>query len=178
MSFDLTYARARRTCALFTVVSGAVIAVTALTFDAASVRWIAFGGGCAVLSALMVAFAIRGRGTAQRIIDLPLALVCAWAIVCSRVIEHAGAGASPGAVKWFNLAAGAAICGFGTLGVLLHERGMDRDLEWAAERIQSLQATAVAAHALPGADVYRGEDAPAEGDEGGYAHAGTRTVGR
>jgi hypothetical protein len=135
-----------------TVVAGAVVGISAFTFDPVSVRWISFGGGCAVLSALLVAFALRGRGTAQRVIDLPLALVCVWAVVCSRAIEHAGAGSSPGAIKWFSLAAGAAICGLGTLGLLLHERSVSRDLEWAAQRIQT--------------------------QEKGHAHAGARTAGQ
>jgi len=139
---DLTYARARFAWALGTLTAGAVLTVGAFTFASPTLRWLGFGIGCAVLLALAAAFAVAGRGTIQRILDLPLALVCGWAIVCSRVVEHDGAGASPTAVKWFSFAAGAAICTLGAIGLLLHELGVERDLRWAERYVSADARTA------------------------------------
>jgi hypothetical protein len=137
---DLTYERVRFASALFTTVSGVVLAVGAFTFTGQTVRWIGLGAGCGTLAVLAIAFAVRGRGAAQRVLDLPLAVICGWTIVASRVIEHSGGGSSPHAVKWLSLSAGAAICGFGAVALFLHERGVTRDLQWAAQRIQTLQS--------------------------------------
>jgi hypothetical protein len=49
------------------------------------------------------------------------------------VIESSGAGATPHAVKWLNGSAGAALCGIGVVGLLLHEAGLERDLRGLAK---------------------------------------------
>ena len=124
----MSYAHSRFSAALAVAIMGAVLAVGAFTLPPVSERWLALGVGAAGLITLAGAFAVRGRGTAQRLLDGPLALVCAWAIVNARVIESSGAGSSAHAVKWFGFAAGAAIAALGLLGLLLHERGLERDL--------------------------------------------------
>jgi hypothetical protein len=62
-------------------------------------------------------------------------LACAWTIVCSRVIESTGAGSSPHAVKWWGIAAGAALCGAGLLSLVLHEWRLERHLRQTEEQL-------------------------------------------
>jgi hypothetical protein len=143
-------ARSRFVAALAVAITGAVLGVGAFTLSPSSERWLALGVGAAVLVTLAAAFAVRGRGRVQRILDGPLALVCAWTIVCARVIESSGAGSSAHAVKWFNLAAGAAIASFGLVGLLVHERGMERGLLSEVERAVELEASARLALSVTG----------------------------
>jgi len=138
----VTYARARFNSVLVVCATGAVTLVGAFTFPPRADRWLAFGMGCCVLLAVLAGFLVRGRGVAQRALDLPLALIGAWSIVCSRVIEHAGAGSSASAIKWLTFGSGAAICALGTIGLLIHEWSLERDLRIAAERIAAAEAIA------------------------------------
>jgi hypothetical protein len=124
----VSYARWRFGSAVCLTVIGAVLAVGALTLPAGTERWLAFATGCAVLVTVLAAFVVPRRGALQRAIDLPTVLVAVWLIVSARAIEVAGAGSSPGAIKWLNLGGGAAICAFGLIGLLAHEWGLERDL--------------------------------------------------
>jgi hypothetical protein len=136
----MSYASVRFTSTLLTAAVGAVLGVAAFSLPAATVRWLAFGTGCAVLIVVALAFLVPRRGGLQRILDLPTVLLGVWLIASSRGIESAGAGASPGAIKWLNLAAGAALCALGGIGLLLHEAGIERDLRRLADGPWSLRA--------------------------------------
>lgn len=131
----LVYARARLASALVTVACGATVTAGTFAFAADDDRWLAFAAACAVLIVLAFAFAVRGRGMVQRLLDLPAALICVWTIVCSRAIESAGAGSSAAAVHWLNFASGAALCSLGAVSLLVHDYGLQRELEWAGKRL-------------------------------------------
>ncbi|HTW12150.1 MAG TPA: hypothetical protein VME01_05360 [Solirubrobacteraceae bacterium] len=131
----MTGDRARFITAVVLVAAGVAAAVGPFTFDVGTQRWLGFGAGVATVLALMFGFAARGRGVAQRLLDLPTALVGAWLMVVTRAIESTGAGSSIHAVKWLNLSAGAALLGAGLVGLLLHESKLERSLRVAqAER--------------------------------------------
>ncbi|HEX3802027.1 MAG TPA: hypothetical protein VHV75_04225 [Solirubrobacteraceae bacterium] len=136
----MSNASARFASVLLTITSGAVLGVGAFTLGPGTERWLAFGVGCAVLTAVGLAFLAPRRGAVQRLLDLPTVLTGAWLVVCSRAIESAGAGGSGHAVKWFNLAAGAVLCGAGIVGLLLHEFELERDLERVADESWAVRA--------------------------------------
>lgn len=129
----MSYAGARFTSTLLTAVVGAVLGIGAFTFTAPTERWVAFGGGCVAIIVIALAFLMPRRGVAQRALDLPAVLIGAWLIVSSRAVESSGAGATPHAVKWLNVPAGAALCGIGVAGLLLHEAGLEHDLRRLAK---------------------------------------------
>ncbi|HEX3616504.1 MAG TPA: hypothetical protein VHU61_08200 [Solirubrobacteraceae bacterium] len=129
----MSFASARFTSTLLTAIVGAVLGVGAFSLSAPTERWLAFGGGCAVLVVVALAFLMPRRGALQRALDLPSVLIGVWLIVASRAVESGGAGSSPDAVKWLTLASGAALCGAGLVGLLLHEMGLERDLGRVAD---------------------------------------------
>jgi hypothetical protein len=124
----MSFASARLISTLLTAIVGAVLGVGAFSLTAPTERWVAFGGGCAALVVVALAFLMPRRGAVQRALDLPSVLIGVWLIVASRAVESGGAGSSPDAVKWLTLASGAALCGVGVVGLLLHEMGLERDL--------------------------------------------------
>lgn len=156
-------ARARFYAALMTAAAGALAGLSAFTLTTATQRWVSFGAGCCALVVVLVAFAVPGRGALQRLLDVPLALLSVWAIVCSRAIESTGAGSSGASVKWLTLASGAAIFGLGLLGLIVHEWKVERDLR----RALTPHLTLTAAPA-------RGSSSPAPRT---YADAASRTAG-
>lgn len=123
---------ARFTAALAVTTGGIGVGVGALTFQGQTERWLGFAVGAVLVVVLMAAFAVRGRGTVQRLLDLPTVLTCVWLMMSTRAVESSGAGSSPHAVKWLNLSAGAMLCGAGLLGLLLHEWRVERDLRRGA----------------------------------------------
>lgn len=127
------YARARFASALVTAAAGAVMAAGAFMFTPDTERWVGFGGGGAVLVAVVIAFAVPRRGTIQRALDAAVVLVCVWSIVCSRAIEAGGAGSSQLAIKWWGISTGAALCGLGVAALLIHEWDLERELRRARE---------------------------------------------
>ncbi len=132
---DLGYARSRFCSALVIVACGATMIAGTFAFAAANDRWLAFAAACAILITLVLAFAARGRGIVQRLLDVLMAAICAWTIVCSRAVESAGGGSSASSVHWLNFASGAALCSLGAISLLIHEFGLQRELEWAGERL-------------------------------------------
>jgi hypothetical protein len=136
----MTYARARFVSALFAVTAGALMAVGAFTFTPGTERWVGFGVGSSVLAVILLAFTIRRRGMIHRLLDLPLVLICAWSIVCARVIEVTGAGSSDLAIKWWGISCGAAIFGIGIVSLVLHELDLERELRQALDTQWSIRA--------------------------------------
>jgi hypothetical protein len=136
----MIYARARFVSALFAATAGALMAVGAFTFTPGTERWVGFGVGSSVLAVILLAFIVRRRGVIQRLLDLPLVLVCVWSIVCSRVIEVTGAGSSELAIKWWAISCGSAIFGVGMLTLLLHELDLERELRQALDTQWSIRA--------------------------------------
>jgi hypothetical protein len=136
----MSYAGARFTSTLLTAVVGAVVGIGAFTFAAPTERWVAFGGGCVAIVVIGLAFLMPRRGVVQRVLDLPAVLIGVWLLVCSRAVESGGAGATPHATKWLNVAGGAALCGIGVVGLLLHEAGLQHDLRRLAKETWMVRA--------------------------------------
>ena len=149
----MSYAGVRFVSTMFTAVVGAVLGVGAFSLTAPTERWLGFSSGCATLIVVGLAFLKPRRGAVQRALDLPAALIGGWLIVSTRAVENSGAAGTPGAVKWLNLAAGAALCGIGWVGLMLHEAGLERDLRqmandpWSVQVVRNRETTPGAATA-------------------------------
>jgi hypothetical protein len=134
-----TYARTRFISAVCFSIAGATLAVGAFVFTPSAERWLGVGVGAGCLALLLSVFAARGRGTFQRLLDVVLAPICAWAIVSSLTLETGTLGLpDPHLIRWLGFSAGAAIAVIGLISLIAHEFGLERDLEYATERIWGL----------------------------------------
>jgi hypothetical protein len=133
-----SYARSRFISVLCFAIAGATLAVGAFLFTPNAERWLGVGVGSGVLVVLLGAFATSGRGLLQRLLDLGLAPIAAWAVVSALTIEQSATGPVPHLVRWLGFSAGAAIAVIGIIGLVAHEFGVERDLTYATERIWGL----------------------------------------
>jgi hypothetical protein len=106
---------------LLAIVGGAVAACS-LLFAPAVVRWLALGAGCAAVAITLLAFAIRGRGLAQRLLDAPVVALGAWTIVAATTFTGA-------TQRWTSFANAAALCALAVVGLIAHEVAIERDLQ-------------------------------------------------
>jgi len=96
------------------LVLAAIGVTTSLTFSPAVVGWVGLGVGCAVTAGTLIAFAFRGRGLVQRMLDLTIVVLGAWMIVSARVFTGSS-------LRWQSFAEAAAVFGLTTLGLIAHE---------------------------------------------------------
>lgn len=104
---------------LVCVTLGAVLVVIATALAPAAVGWVALGVGSATVLVSAAAFPARGRGRAQRFLDMLTALLGGWMIVAACAFGGA-------ALRWLSFAGAAALCAFGLAGLIAHEMVMER----------------------------------------------------
>ena len=110
---------ARFTSNLLVLVIAAVLAPARFIFDPRAVRWITFGAGAAVTVIIAAAFLVRGRGPAQRTLDVVMALIGSWTAVSALVFGAATVG-------WLALGEGGALAVLAVIGLVAHEVLMER----------------------------------------------------
>jgi hypothetical protein len=96
------------------LVLAAVWVTTSLTFFPTVVGWLSLGFGCAATGGTLTAFAFRGRGYVQRMLDLTIVVLGAWTIVSARTFTG-------GSLRWQSFAEATALFGLTTLGLIFHE---------------------------------------------------------
>jgi hypothetical protein len=64
--------------------------------------------------AVLVAFAFRGRGVGQRIVDVAMGVTGGWVVVSSRTFDAV-------TVKWLAFSAGATLVVLAFAGLVVHE---------------------------------------------------------
>ena len=133
-----SYARTRFISGLCFFIAGATLAVGAFVFTPDAERWLGVGVGAGTLVLLLAVFAASGRGTLQRLLDCLLLPIAAWSVVSALTLEQAASGPVPHLVRWLGFSAGAAIGALGLISLLVHEFGLEHDLEYATERIWGL----------------------------------------
>jgi hypothetical protein len=122
--------------------AGVVLVCCSLGMRADVSGWIGLGIGSLVLVATMSGFATRDRGVAQRVLDVPLAVLGAWTIVASRVF-------APGAtLKWLMFSSGAAAALLALAGLIAHELASELALRRAAAERRRRSAFADEASAI------------------------------
>jgi hypothetical protein len=114
----------------------AFLAVASFAFPPGTLAWLSFGVACAVTLTVLAAFAFRGRGPAQRVLDLLSALIGGWTIVASLLYQG-------GLLKWLSVGAAGALWGLAVTGLVLHEVSLRTAVRRTAElpRSGSAQAT-------------------------------------
>jgi hypothetical protein len=106
---------------------GAGLVVTTFAFSATTVDWVAVGVGAAAIVLALYSFAQRHQGVYQRIADVVICAVGAWAIVAARVMSGHG--------RWAEFAAGAGLAALGALGLVVREARLARGLQVGQSRI-------------------------------------------
>lgn len=103
---------------LLVLIVAAVLVSFSLVFGPGVLAWVAFGLGCLVVVVVLAAFPVRGRGLAQRIVDVLIALAGGWVIVASRCFAGAP-------VKWISFGTGALLAFLALVGLVIHEISME-----------------------------------------------------
>jgi hypothetical protein len=118
---------ARFTANFAVLLLGAGLIVTTFAFSAGTASWVCVGvGGTSILVALY-SFAMRDQGVYQRVADVLICLLGAWAIVAARVMSYSG--------RWLEFGAGAGLAALGALGLVVREARLGRGLQVGESRI-------------------------------------------
>jgi len=118
---------ARFTANFLVLLLGAGLVVTTFAFSATTVDWLAVGVGAVVILAALYSFALRHQGAYQRIADVAICALGAWAIVAARVLTYSG--------RWLEFGAGAALAALGAIGLVVREAGLSSGLQVGQSRI-------------------------------------------
>lgn len=89
--------------------------------------WISVGAGAATIVMALYSFASTDQGVYQRIADVVLCALGAWAIVAARVMNDPGI--------WLMFGAGAGLLGTGALGLVVREIALASGLQVGTSRI-------------------------------------------
>jgi hypothetical protein len=117
-----------RFTANFTVLlAGAGLVVCAFAFSLRTLDWLAVGVGAAAIGVALTSFAVRHQGVYQRVADVVICAVGAWAIVAGRVMSDGH--------RWLEFGAGIALAGLGALGLVVREAHLSRGLQVGESRI-------------------------------------------
>ncbi|HEX4467670.1 MAG TPA: hypothetical protein VH025_10820 [Solirubrobacteraceae bacterium] len=125
---------------LVVLLLGAFLATVSFAFAAQTVSWLAFAVGAVTALTVLMAFATRERGVAQRVFDACVLLVAAWTIVCSRVFYGA-------TEHWLAFANAALLVLLAFVGLLVHEILIELALRRA--RVPPFEAQALDGHERP-----------------------------
>ncbi len=106
---------------------GAALLVVLFAMGRATSDWVAVGAGAGSILLATYSFACREQGVYQRIADVAIAALGAWAIVAARVMNYHG--------QWLLFGAGIALTGLGALGLLIRELHLAGGLQVGASRI-------------------------------------------
>jgi hypothetical protein len=110
---------------------GAGLVTVCFAFSNATAGWVSVGAGGTALVLALVNFALAHQGAYQRLADVAIAIVGAWAIVGARVLSEHG--------RWLHFSAGAALAALGALGLVVRELSLNRGLQVGDQRIRADQ---------------------------------------
>ena len=99
---------ARFTANFVVLLLGAGLVVTAFAFSLSTTDWVGLGAGAGAILLALYSFAQPHQGVYQRVADVAICLVGAWAIASARVLTGDG--------RWLEFAAGVALAALGALG--------------------------------------------------------------
>ena len=105
---------------------GAALLVFLYALGGSVANWLAVGAGATAVVMALYSFASVGQGVYQRIADVAICAVGAWAIVAARVLGGGHA---------LLLGAGAALLGLGALGLVVREVDLAGRLQVGESRI-------------------------------------------
>jgi hypothetical protein len=100
---------------LLVLLAGAFLCCVSLAMSVPAIGWIGLGVGSFTVLTVLSAFAVRGRGLLQRVLDGVLTLLGAWTVVAARAFAGAGS------LKWLMFSAGAALLALAAQGLVAHE---------------------------------------------------------
>jgi hypothetical protein len=103
---------------LIVMIAAETLVAFALAFRAGVLGWLGFGLGCLVVVVVLAAFVVRGRGVAQRVVDVLIVLAGGWLIVASRSF-----GGVP--LKWISFGTGVLLALLALVGLVVHEVSME-----------------------------------------------------
>jgi hypothetical protein len=93
---------------------GAFLVAASLSFASGPLAWEGLAAACVLVVTVLVAFLMRGRGVAQRALDVALIAVGAWTIVASRSFDGA-------LLKWLMFTSGVVIVALSFAALVVHE---------------------------------------------------------
>jgi hypothetical protein len=99
---------------LTAILAGSFLVAAALGFAPAVLGWIALAVGSCLAATVLVAFAMRGRGIVQRLLDVAILVLCAWTIVASRAFAGQ-------ALHWLTFASGVLLTTLAVVALVVHE---------------------------------------------------------
>jgi hypothetical protein len=99
---------------LLVLLVGGFLTAASFAFASDVLGWIGLAAGCVIVVGVLAAFAVRGRGIAQRALDLCIVLSGAWAIVASRSFTDE-------TLRWLTFAEGAILITLAVAGLIVHE---------------------------------------------------------
>jgi hypothetical protein len=107
--------------------SGALSVIFTLTLAPAAAAWVVLGLAAFAVLAALAAFAVPGQGGGPRAVEILVVLEGTWMIVAARVFSD------PSVTKWLGFADGVALWTLGGLGLIVHERLIERRLRRLVE---------------------------------------------
>ena len=106
---------------------GACLLVALFAFGRPVSDWVAVATGATAIVMALYSFASADQGTYQRLADVAITALGAWAIVAARVMNAPG--------RWLVFSAAVALAGLGALGLLLREIHLSGELQIGESRI-------------------------------------------
>ena len=106
---------------------GAGLVVVVFAFSTDTAHWIALGIGATTVVMALYSFASADQGAYQRVADVVICALGAWAIVAARVINYQG--------RWLEFGAGIGLVGLGAIGLIVREARLTRGLQVGQSRI-------------------------------------------
>jgi hypothetical protein len=106
---------------------GAGLIVVVFAFSAATFDWVGLGVGAAAIMAALANFALPDQGAYQRIADVVICIIGAWAILAARVMTYNG--------RWLEFSAGMGLAAIGAIGLVVRETRLSRGLLVGEARI-------------------------------------------
>lgn len=127
---------ARFTTNLVVLLAGAGLLVIDFAFALPTTGWVSVGAGATAAVVALANFALANQGVYQRVADVLITTVGAWAIVIALVLAHN--------TRWLEFGAGAGLAGLGTLGLIVRELRLNRGMVIGDHRIRTDQFAQIA----------------------------------
>lgn len=106
---------------------GAGVIVVVFAFSGETAGWTTVGAGATAIVLALTNFALAHQGSYQRVADVAICAVGAWAIVAARVLTASG--------RWLDFAAGAGLAALGAAGLVVREIQLARGVQIGEARI-------------------------------------------